>query len=72
MKTAGVPVEFNVATILVAIMALFPIPVMITRPLEFKMQVTASEKSLSIKEDRLAIAKLSMLMVCFAVCKIEL
>jgi hypothetical protein len=28
---AGVPVEFKVATILLAIIALFPIPVIITR-----------------------------------------
>jgi hypothetical protein len=34
MKIAGVPVEFNVATILVAILALFPIPEIITLPLE--------------------------------------
>jgi len=31
---AGVPVELNVATILVAILALLPIPVTITRPLD--------------------------------------
>jgi hypothetical protein len=34
MKIDGVPVEFKVATILLAIIALLPIPVIITRPLD--------------------------------------
>jgi hypothetical protein len=37
IKTAGVPVELKVATIFVAMFALFPIPVTTTRPLEFKI-----------------------------------
>ena len=40
IKTEGVPVEFKVATILLAIMALFPMPVIITRPLEFNINST--------------------------------
>ena len=47
---AGVPVEFNVATILLAIMALFPIPVMMTRPLDLKISLTASANYSSIRE----------------------
>jgi len=34
MKIDGVPVEFNVATILEPIIALFPIPLTITLPLD--------------------------------------
>ena len=37
MKIAGVPVEFKVATILVAMLALLPIPVTTTLPLLSKM-----------------------------------
>ena len=35
INTAAVPVEFNVATIFIAITALFPIPVIITLPSKF-------------------------------------
>jgi hypothetical protein len=37
MKIAGVPVEFSVATIFVAIFALLPIPVINNLPLEENM-----------------------------------
>ena len=46
IKIDGVPVEFRVATIFEAMMALFPIPEIITLPLEcLNMQSTALEKS---------------------------
>ena len=51
IKSEGVPVEFKVATILFPIIALFPIPVTTTLPLEFKIAFTESSKSLfSISE----------------------
>ena len=63
IKIAGVPVEFIVATILFAIMALFPIPVIITLPLELNMKFTAFSKSELINFFKLAIALLSMSIV---------
>lgn len=72
IKTAGVPVEFSVATILLAILALLPIPVNITRPLEFKMNLTALTKEVSNKFVKLAIALLCKSIVFFAVANIEL
>ena len=63
MKIAGVPVEFIVATILFAIMALFPIPVIITLPFELKMKLTAFSKSELIKFFKFAMALLSMSIV---------
>ena len=45
IKIAGVPVELKVATILVAILALLPIPVTITLPLEFKINLMAFQNS---------------------------
>ena len=71
MKIAGVPVELNVATILVAMFALLPIPVTITLPLEFKINLTASSKSASINLAKLAIALLSINIVYWAVFIIE-
>ncbi|MNZ80166.1 hypothetical protein D3C78_987940 [compost metagenome] len=46
MYNAGVPVEFIVATIFCAMMALLPIPVITTRPLELRMILTIVSKSL--------------------------
>ena len=66
INTEGVPVEFNVATILLAIIALFPIPVMITRPLDLYISSTASANFSSIKSASLEIAKLSIAMVSLA------
>ena len=48
IKMAGVPVEFIVATILLAIMALLPIPVITTRPLDCNIYCTDLVKSSSI------------------------
>jgi hypothetical protein len=62
-----VPVELNVATILVAILALLPIPVTITRPFEFKMNLTAFSKLSSIKLSKLSIYLLSIKIFYFAV-----
>ena len=45
MKIEGVPVELNVATILEPIIALFPIPLTITLPLEDCIFFTAFSKS---------------------------
>jgi hypothetical protein len=42
INTEGVPVEFRVATILFAIIALLPMPVIITLPLELYINSTAS------------------------------
>ena len=67
IKTAGVPVELKVATILVAILALFPIPVTITRPFELNIKLTASVNELFNKFAKLAIALLSKRIVSFAV-----
>src|SRR5690606_38046707 len=47
-KIEGVPVEFRVATIFCAIMALLPIPVIITRPFIAKISFTTLTKSSSI------------------------
>jgi hypothetical protein len=71
MKIAGVPVEFKVATILLAIMALLPIPVIITLPLDWYINWVACAKSSSNKFDKLEMALLSKLMVFFAVLMID-
>ena len=68
----GVPVEFNVAAILVAMMALFPIPETMTLPLDSKIQFTAFENSSLSKEDKLAIAALSVAIVFSAMARIVL
>ena len=47
IKMAGVPVELKVETILLAMLALFPMPVIITLPLAKKSVFTASGKLLS-------------------------
>jgi hypothetical protein len=44
-KMAGVPVELRLATILVAILALFPMPVTITRPWDSMIWLTDRAKS---------------------------
>ncbi len=66
INTEGVPVEFNVATILLAMMALLPIPVMITRPLELYINSTASANESFTKSASFEMAKLSSMMVCLA------
>ena len=71
IKTEGVPVEFKVATILLAIMALLPIPVIITRPLDWYISWVAFAKSSFNKLDKLAIALLSIFIVSLAVLMIE-
>jgi hypothetical protein len=63
MKIAGVPVEFKVATILEAIMALLPIPEMITLPLEAIIQLAASGKSVVSSSARCPIALRSISIV---------
>ena len=54
IKSAGVPVEFIVATIFCAMMALLPMPVTTNRPRLLKIRLTASAKLLSIIFLRLA------------------
>ena len=51
MNKEGVPVELKLAAILEAIIALLPIPVNTTRPLQPTMCPTASEKELSMQSD---------------------
>ena len=55
MKTAGEPVEFNVATIFIPIIALFPIPVTIIRPLIELKNSTQFLKSSSMYLDKFLI-----------------
>ena len=55
INTEGVPVEFRVATILFAIMALFPMPVIMTRPLELYINSTASA---NVHQQNLQVEKL--------------
>ena len=57
----GVPVEFMVATIFCAMMALLPTPVMTIRPFEAKIASTQASKSPSIKSIILRIASASVL-----------
>jgi len=52
IKIAGVPVEFRVATILLAIMALFPIPVITTLPEALNKAFTAFSNSSFSTTDR--------------------
>jgi hypothetical protein len=66
-KLAGVPVELSVATIFCPIMALFPIPVMITRPLAFKIISTQAKKSAFTDFTNFAIAIDSSLIVLTAI-----
>ena len=55
-KKFNIKINYIVATILVAIIALLPIPVMITRPLELYNNSTALAKSSSIRLDKLEMA----------------
>tara|TARA_R110002033_G_scaffold151490_1_gene188142 strand:+ start:31 stop:261 length:231 start_codon:yes stop_codon:yes gene_type:complete len=68
----GVPVEFKVATILEAIRALFPIPEIMTLPLECLMHSTALEKSSFKRVAKKDIASASLSMVFFAMANIAL
>tara|TARA_R110002049_G_scaffold40547_6_gene123318 strand:- start:1817 stop:2071 length:255 start_codon:yes stop_codon:yes gene_type:complete len=72
IKIEGVPVEFRVATILEAMMALFPIPEIITLPLECLIHSTALEKSSFKREPKWEIAAASVSMVFFAMANIAL
>ena len=66
-KVSDMIAESLPATILLAIFALLPIPVTITRPFELKIKFTASTNELFNKFVKLAIALLSKSMVSFAV-----
>lgn len=66
IKMEGVPVEFKVATIFVAMFALLPIPVTITLPLDWYIYSTAPANSSFTKWARFAIALLSVSIVCLA------
>ena len=70
IKIAGLPVEFKVATILEAIIALFPMPEMTTRPGELKICSTALEKFSSKSEDKFCIALASFSIVFLAISRI--
>lgn len=72
IKIEGVPVEFNVATIFEAIMALFPIPETMTLPLDSRMQFTASENSSFNKVPKLCMEALSDSIVFLATARIAL
>jgi hypothetical protein len=72
IKMAGVPVEFRVATIFEAMMALFPTPVTTTRPLESKMAWIVFGKSSSNWEIKLSTARPSISMVRLAMSSIAL
>ena len=72
IKMAGVPVEFNVATILEATMALLPTPDTITLPLHCKMCCTACANWSSKRLIKFATALLSISRVRFAMDKIDL
>lgn len=67
IKIAGVPVEFKVATILVAMMALLPMPEITTLPLEFKILLTVRVKSPSNRCAKLPMAALSVSIVFLAI-----
>ena len=60
---AGVPVLFMVATIFCAIIALLPIPVMMTLPFEVCMCCTAFAKAESIQSSSAVMAFASILTV---------
>ena len=70
IKSAGVPVEFMVATILLAMMALFPTPVITTRPLDWRISRTQASKSLSINWVRFSTARASFKSTSMAICLI--
>ena len=65
-KPDGVPVELNVATIFWAMMALFPIPVTITRPFDPKIRAMQLKKSESTDFVKFAIAADSSVIVLIA------
>jgi hypothetical protein len=67
INKAGVPVEFKVATILAAIWALLPIPVITTRPLRAKMARTQASKSSSIRSAKCLMASASVCKTFFAI-----
>ena len=71
MKTAGVPVEFMVATIFIAITPLFPMPVIMTLSLELWMRLTISTKSSLILFANNATDSASKLIVFFAISMIR-
>ncbi|OQA05370.1 MAG: hypothetical protein BWY67_02146 [Bacteroidetes bacterium ADurb.Bin397] len=71
MKTAGVPVELRVATIFCAIMALLPIPVIITLPSEKCINFTLSIKSPFINVFSVLTDSASMSMVLKAISTIS-
>ena len=66
MKRAGVPVLLRVETILVAMLALLPMPVTTTLPEAEKMVSTASEKLLLMRFSRFSIAFFSSAITCNA------
>ena len=70
MNMAGVPVEFKVAAIFVAIIALFPIPETITRPFDETIQFTASTNPSLTRVDKWSIAALSVSIVLLAMARI--
>lgn len=63
--------EFKVATILLAMMALLPIPVIITLPFELYINSTALAKSSVSNSDKFAMALLSESIVLLAMLKMD-
>lgn len=66
MKIAGVPVEFSVATILFPMIALFPMPVTMTRPLLLMINSAIVAKLSSIYPARFFIACVSVSIILLA------
>jgi hypothetical protein len=71
MKTACVPVEFRVETILAAIFALLPMPVTTTLPVESSIISTHLTKSLFMPFLSPSIAAVSSTIVLRAICFIS-
>ena len=67
MKRAGVPVLLRVETIFEAMLALFPMPVIMTRPEVQKIVSTASEKLLLMCPARLSTAFFSSAITSIAI-----
>jgi hypothetical protein len=71
MNMAGVPVLFSVATILVPMMALLPIPLTTSRPFDLCTRLTTFSKLLSIDDNIPSIAFASKEIVRRPICKME-
>ena len=71
IKIAGVPVELKVATILLAIKALLPTPVITTLPLDCRIQLTAAANSAVKRLDKFFMALPSVSMALLAIPRMD-